>query len=186
VVVDVPDVAVGDAGSAVLSVASGVGTTVFGAGSLRMDGGTSRRGARRATIFSTSAFLFPRADWSTASWLWGVRCGASNRTVVRFMLPSRSIWRIPGKRRAARALRCGCRLVLRETERVEAVREERRVAGPQVNVAGVELGEVGDEVGRGGSLPSSEALHARQELRVGQTTQGIENVVLHACFYHVG
>ena len=58
------------------------------------------------------------------------------------------------------------------------------MAGAQVHVARIELGEVGDEEGRGATLASGEVLDARDELGIGEPPEGREKVVPHACLYH--
>jgi hypothetical protein len=70
-------------------------------------------------------------------------------------------------------------LVLREGEGVAAVGEERGVAGPQVHVAGVELGEMRDEQRRRAALAGGQGLHPGDELGVGEATEGPEEVRLH-------
>src|SRR5216683_329997 len=87
----------------VTSGGGGVVETDGGAGRRLTDGGTSGRGESRATISSTSGFLFPRADSSTPRWLARLRWDARSFTVVRLTDPSASMSRITGKRRAARA-----------------------------------------------------------------------------------
>ena len=77
-------------------------------------------------------------------------------------------------------------LVLGEAEGIAAVDEERRIALPEVDVAGVELGEVGDELGRGLPLASGQGLQARDEIAVGKVAQGSEDFVRHAHLYHHG
>jgi hypothetical protein len=62
-------------------------------------------------------------------------------------------------------------LVLGERERIAAVREERGVAGAQVRVARVQLGEVRHENGRVLVVAPGEGLDARDELGVGEPTQ---------------
>src|SRR2546426_11398553 len=89
-----------------IEVTTGGGVVVEpdrGAGRRLTDGDTSGRGESRATISSTSGFLFLRADSSTPRWFAGVRWDARSFTVVRLTDPSASISRITGKRRAARA-----------------------------------------------------------------------------------
>ncbi len=62
-------------------------------------------------------------------------------------------------------------LVLGEGEGVAAVGEERGVAGAQVDVAGVELGEVRDEQRRVAALSPGERLYPRDQLRVGEASE---------------
>ena len=61
-------------------------------------------------------------------------------------------------------------LVLGEAKDVPTVDEEGRIALPEVDVAGVELGEVGDELGGRLTLGSGEALQARDEVGVGEAS----------------
>jgi hypothetical protein len=68
-----------------------------------MKAGASGNGASLATISSTSALFFPRAESRTLRWFAGVRCGPSSLTVVRLTRPAASLSRMIGKRRAARA-----------------------------------------------------------------------------------
>jgi hypothetical protein len=75
-------------------------------------------------------------------------------------------------------------LLLGEGEDVPAVGEERAMAGAQVHVAGIQLREVGDEEDGGVTLASREVLDARDELGVGEPTEGREKVGPHACLYH--
>src|SRR5439155_5542054 len=87
----------------VTSGGGGIVVTDRGAGRRLTDGGTSGRGESRATISSSSGFLFLRADSSTSRWLAGVRWEARSFTAVRLTDPSASMSRITGNRRAARA-----------------------------------------------------------------------------------
>ena len=75
-------------------------------------------------------------------------------------------------------------LVLGQTEDVPTVDEQGRIALAEVDVAGVELGEVGDELGGRLTLGSGEALQARDEVGVGEATQGNEEFVRHVRLYH--
>jgi hypothetical protein len=67
-------------------------------------------------------------------------------------------------------------LVVGEREELEAVREQRRVAGAQVHVAGVELGEVRDQDCRHPARPGGEALEPCDELDVREPSQGVEGL----------
>jgi hypothetical protein len=55
------------------------------------------------------------------------------------------------------------------------------MARAQMHVARIELGQMRDEPSHGVALTRSQVLHARQELNIGEATQGIENVILHDC-----
>jgi len=63
------------------------------------------------------------------------------------------------------------RLVLGEREHMAAVREERGIALAEVDVTGVELCEVRDELGGGHALSRRETLDPCDELVVGEATQ---------------
>jgi hypothetical protein len=76
------------------------------------------------------------------------------------------------------------RLTDPEPQGVPAIDEQRRVTFPQVHIARVQLREVGDDLGGRVALPGDQALHLRDELGVGEATQGSENIVLHICLYH--
>jgi len=75
-------------------------------------------------------------------------------------------------------------LVLGEVERVPAVDKERPVARAQVQVAGVELGDVGHQLRRSLALARGETLQPSHELGVGEPTHGSEDVVRHGPLYH--
>ncbi len=80
----------------------------------------------------------------------------------------------------ARALDAVVGLVLGEGEGVPAVDEERGVPRAQVHVARGELGEVRHEQRGRAALPGGEPVHPRDELGVGEPTEGSENVMPHA------
>ena len=75
-------------------------------------------------------------------------------------------------------------LVLGEREDGPAVGEERRVARSQMDIARVELGDMGDEKCRGVAFACGQFLRARHEVVVRKATKGSESVVRHACLYH--
>lgn len=79
------------------------GATTAGAGSLRIELGTSGRGASSATSASIFRRLSPLALASTLSWFDSVRTGLSMRTAVRETAPEASASRTLGKRRQVRA-----------------------------------------------------------------------------------
>src|SRR6185503_20346147 len=64
-----------------------------------------------------------------------------------------------------------------------AVGEERAVAGAEVDVPRVELGEVGDDLDHPAALAGDQVLHARHELVVRQPPERSEDVRLHGSFY---
>jgi hypothetical protein len=68
----------------------------------------------------------------------------------------------------------------RKAQRVPAVDVEGLVALAQVDIARVQFCEVSDEMGRRVTLACDQALHARDELGVGEASERSENVVLHA------
>ena len=72
-------------------------------------------------------------------------------------------------------------LGLGESERVPAVGEERSVALAQVQIACVQLREMGDDLGCRLALAGGEAFEASDELGVGEATERNERVVLHSC-----
>jgi len=74
-------------------------------------------------------------------------------------------------------------LLLGEAERVPAVGEERAVAGAQVHVAGVELGEVSDEQHRDVPLARDEVMEASHELDVREALKRNQQVRLHVPLY---
>jgi hypothetical protein len=71
--------------------------------------------------------------------------------------------------------------VLGQPQLLAAVREERRVAGRQVEAALVEFDKVRDELSRGLALTASHTLQFSHELIVGQVRRDAD---LHASFYH--
>jgi hypothetical protein len=77
----------------------------------------------------------------------------------------------------ARGLDAVVGLVLGERENVPAVDEEGRVAGAQVHVPRVELGQMHDEESRRAAFTGSQALHSRDELVVGQPADGAEEIL---------
>jgi hypothetical protein len=100
---------------------------------------------------------------------------------VRLRAPSASRSRMTGKRRAARGLDAVVGFVLGEAEDIPAVDEEGGMALAEVDVAGVELGEVGDDVDDGVALADGEGLEGGHELGIGEAPQGSEEFVRHAC-----
>ena len=113
--------------------------------------------------------------------------GPSSLTVVRFTAPearrSRTKGESPG---GAGDLHAVVGLVVGEGEDVAAVDEEGGVAGAQVKVSGVELGEVGDEECGGAALAGGEALHSREELVVGEATKRLEELLRRLLVGHLG
>jgi hypothetical protein len=71
------------------------------------------------------------------------------------------------------------RLLLRKGQDLPTVPEEGAVAGAQMHVTRIELGEVCDEENRGAALTSGEVLDPCDELGVGKAPQGSEKVDLH-------
>ena len=70
-------------------------------------------------------------------------------------------------------------LPLRKSQGIPAVDVKGFVSLAQVHIARVQLGEVRDEVGRLVTLSRDQALHARDELVIGEASERSENVVLH-------
>jgi hypothetical protein len=68
----------------------------------------------------------------------------------------------------------------REAQGIPAVDVEGTVPRAQVHVPRVQLGEVGDELGRRVTLACDQALHPRDELGVREASERSEDVVLHA------
>jgi hypothetical protein len=89
----------GAAGGAFVGGVAGGGE----AGTLRISSGTSGRGQRAASIFSTPRLDRCTAASSSSRWFWSVRCGTSSEMAVRWSRPSATRSRMSGKRRAARA-----------------------------------------------------------------------------------
>jgi hypothetical protein len=78
-------------------------------------------------------------------------------------------------------------LVLGQTEYVATVDEEGGIALPEVDIAGVELGEVSNELGGRLPLGGGEALQARDEIGVGEAAQGNRSSLgMSACITWVG
>jgi hypothetical protein len=74
-------------------------------------------------------------------------------------------------------------LLLRETERLPAVGEERAVASLEVHLAGVELRQVGDEQGRRAPLAHGQLADATLELGVGEPAKRREEIRAHVSSY---
>jgi hypothetical protein len=72
-------------------------------------------------------------------------------------------------------------LLLGEGQDLPAIGEEGAIAGAQVHVACIQLGEVGDEEGHEATLAGGELLHACDQLRVREAPEGGEEIVTHAC-----
>jgi len=71
------------------------------------------------------------------------------------------------------------RLAVREPQHVAAVRVQGTVAFTEIQVASVQLGEVCDELSRRVALARDEALHTRDEIRMGEASERGEDIVLH-------
>jgi hypothetical protein len=69
--------------------------------------------------------------------------------------------------------------VLGQAQYAGAVREERGIALAKVELARVELGDVGDQLDRVLALLTGEASHAPKEIRVGESSSGGEQSMLH-------
>jgi hypothetical protein len=68
--------------------------------------------------------------------------------------------------------------VLGQTEHFRAIAEERAIALPQVELARVQLGEMGNELDRGFALGGRENDDAAEEIRVGQPgRRGVKSAV---------
>ena len=70
-------------------------------------------------------------------------------------------------------------LPLGEAQHVATVDEERRISFSQVDVAGLQLGEMGDDLGGHAALASDKRLELAEELGIGEARKGNENTVLH-------
>ena len=132
-------------------------------GSFRTRVGTAGCGKCRATSASTSRLLRPWAAASRSRWSSLVRCGARMRTVARTIRPAASRGS-PGTARPRGPPRSGCRSRARRGGGPPCSRQERPAPGAQVQPAGIELHQVGDE--RGGRLPLApcQTVHFCREL----------------------
>ena len=75
------------------------------------------------------------------------------------------------------------RLPLGKAQGVAAVDVERRVAFPQVDLAGVHLGQMSDELGDDVTLPADERLDAGHEAGIGNMGERLEDSVFHTHLY---
>ena len=73
-------------------------------------------------------------------------------------------------------------LVLGEREGVAAIGEERAVAGPKVDAACFELGQVGHQLRGRAALTSGKALQPGDEVGIGKPAQRREEAIVHAFF----
>lgn len=160
-----------------------VGET-FATGSLRTDDRASRRGERGHEL------LHLRSPLATSRLEHGpviVECQVRSQEPHGREVDRARREQLEDHRETARCpsdLDAVVGFVLGEREDVAAVGEEGAVAGSQMDIACVELGEVSDEQGRGAALPCGQVFRARDEFLVGERPKGGESVVPHAFLYH--